>query len=259
VHHLAAALLQSAGSGHFLELSVEELAADFRKSGNPLAVPANVAELCHRAGKVPGVALSRVLAELASQPQLQEMLEQLTSRAGSRPEEPESFAPEFAAWDPVIAALVAASGGDADAAEELDLTLPSDEDRSRWPLGDVLRQIFHGNHDPDLADLDEADAAVARRALNALTGQIAVPTALWPAISLGPLLSVVVLSAAGNARAATRAREELDDLAAANPGNVPVAQVLEQILGGDHSPDLPAGLEDPTDRAIVTTVLQHIG
>jgi tetratricopeptide (TPR) repeat protein len=258
VHHLAAALLQSVGGGQYLDPSVEELATDFRRSGDMAAIPADVAELCHRAEKLQGVALSRVLTELASPAQLQETLEQLTDRARARTAEPESFAPEFAAWDPVIAALVAAANGNADAAEELDLYLPSAEDRSQWPFGDVLRLIFLGNYDPDLADLDEAHTAIVRRALDALAGQIAVPAALWPAISLGPLLSFVVFSATGNAHAATSARKELDDLVA-SPENVPLAQVLERILGGDHSPDLPSGLDDPTDRAIVTTVLHHIG
>ena len=56
---------------------------------------------------------------------------------------------------------------------------------------------------------------------------------------------------------ATLARRELDVLAA-KPDDAPVALALERILGGDHSPDLATGLDDPADRAIVANVLHHI-
>ena len=258
VHHLAAAMLQAVGKGRFLERSVEELALDLRQSDNARTVPADVAELCYRAGKVPGVTLSRLLTGLASEAQLQETLRQLTTRASTFPEEPRCFAAQFALWDPVIAALVAAVGGNADAAAELEMILPpADDSSTSVSLDKVLRHILHGNLNPELTGLSESDTAVARRALDAVTGKISVPIDLWPTISFGPLLSYIVLSSTGNARMATLARRELDVLAA-KPDDAPVALALERILGGDHSPDLATGLDDPADRAIVANVLHHI-
>jgi len=46
---------------------------------------------------------------------------------------------------------------------------------------------------------------------------------------------------------------------AEDPDWSPLAAALGRILGGDRDPGLAEGLDDPVHRAVVATVLGHIG
>jgi hypothetical protein len=75
---------------------------------------------------------------------------------------------------------------------------------------------------------------------------------------LGGWLGDVVAGARGDEAAAARARQTIEE-AAEDPGLSVVASVFGRILDGERDPALGTGLDDPTDRAVVATVLHHIG
>ena len=57
---------------------------------------------------------------------------------------------------------------------------------------------------------------------------------------------------------AGRANETLEAMAG-DPDWSPLAAVLGRILGGDRDAGLAEGLDDPVHRAVVVTVLGHVG
>ena len=87
---------------------------------------------------------------------------------------------------------------------------------------------------------------------------LAVPVALGRAIGIGPLLGALVDAAAGDTQAAGRASHALQEMAA-EPDWSALAGVLSRILGGERDPGLAEQVEDPTDKAVVVTMLGHIG
>jgi CubicO group peptidase (beta-lactamase class C family) len=96
------------------------------------------------------------------------------------------------------------------------------------------------------------------RALDARDGKVHIQAALWPVIGLRWWLASVVAGARGDEAAATRAREVIEE-AAEDPGLSALAAAFGRILDGERDPALGAGLDDPTERAVVATVLYHIG
>ena len=77
-------------------------------------------------------------------------------------------------------------------------TLPSYEQHAA-PLVAAFRQIRAGQRDPAmLAQQDVTYAAVIRRALDALDGQVTIPEELWKAVPLSVLLGMVVAAAIGD-------------------------------------------------------------
>ena len=190
-HHLAAALIRVLASGHGLQESIRAVAHDLRLLDDD-AVPHEVAALCRRVAETPGVGLSQLITRLAPDPQeAQDVLENLIARARSFAEEPATAPSRYlAAWDPVIAGLVAARAGDGEAAAAVDEELTHREDSGSAALIGVLRRLQAGESDQHLlTGLDEIDSPIVSRALDALTGIIFIPPELWPAIPLRGLLS----------------------------------------------------------------------
>lgn len=190
---------------------------------------------------------------------IEQALSDLVDRVRSLGVSPPNWAPFLAMFDPAIAALVAAGRGVIQADAALDYYYLRETPPAEWAeFAHVFRLIRSGERDPELADgLPPAHAAIARRALDALANRVAIPTELWPAIPLGNLLFALVASKLGDSQFTRQAREDLISLAE-DPRRGKLVQVLEQILAGDHRPALIDELTDPTERAIVITVITHM-
>jgi hypothetical protein len=166
-----------------------------------------------------------------------------------------------ALWEPAISALLAAHYGDTAAAAALDQYLASWTGSPDWvSLTDVLGRIKAGDrYDPNLmAGLDEADTAIATRALDVIAERATAPVALGPAMMFGDLLGDLVFAAAqGDAMIAERARRNIS-IMARDRDRAALAGVLSRILDGDRAPGLSSGFVDPLDRVVVETVLRYI-
>ncbi|HEX3647846.1 MAG TPA: hypothetical protein VHV49_05425 [Pseudonocardiaceae bacterium] len=99
------------------------------------------------------------------------------------------FQESVAAWEPVISAMVAAARPDADEAVSglLDEALDELKQQQPWrELVAVLRRVQAGpdHHSANtIADLDPVSAAVAGRAIAALTGEVTVDPTAWRALT----------------------------------------------------------------------------
>jgi tetratricopeptide (TPR) repeat protein len=121
-------------------------------------------------------------------------------------------------WEPAIAATVAAVDGDHDSAATLSQHLDIRELAPEWSrLVSALRLIISGQRDPSalLAALDETDAAIITRTLDALTGgiQLRASPAELPAVTdyalqrHRGLLDMMVAAARGRQEARQDVRE----------------------------------------------------
>ncbi len=269
-HHLAVALLRAVTGAEGTERSIHAAAADLATLGNDAAVSVDVAELCQRVATVPGVHLDRLLARLAPDAQtVKRMLEELIERARyqgrdmtTAPSPMARFQAAFlAAWDPIIAGLVAADHGDTQAAAAVSEELASAAEDSPELVG-ALRSILDGHRDQAglglAAPQDEITTVLVGRTFDALSGQAGPPAQLWHAMGIRALLGFIVAAALGDSRAAGQARSTLDYLAE-RPEFVSFGQALARILRGERDPGLAAALTDPASRAVVATVLHHIG
>jgi len=261
-HHLSSALLCQVTGTAGAEQSVESAGRDLRAGGDG-AVPADVAELCRAAGQVPGVYLDRLLAALTDPQTAEDALRELTAQARARAAAPPPAADTarwLARWDPVTSGLAAAARGDTGAAAAVREYLGQFQDSEDWKaLAAALQRIGDGERGQDLAaGLDQIDTAIITRTLHVLDGQASIPTALWPAMALGPLLSdLIAATAGGDEAAAGRARQDLASLAA-EPNFASLAEALGQILDGNRDPAVAGTLSGDTGRAVIATVLAHI-
>jgi tetratricopeptide (TPR) repeat protein len=258
---LAAGLIRLIVGLANLEDSVNNAATALSNHSDQQAVLADITELCRQVSEKPHIELDRVLLQLVPDLQsAQKALEFLARRIRARAAAPSSMAPILAAWDPVIAGLIAAEEGGAlalEASAKLDEHLAFQEQYA-VPLVAAIRQISAGQRDPvALAQQDITYTAVIRRALDALDGQVTIPRELWKAMPLSILLAMVVAAAAGDkSGVGTRVRHKLEEFRA-HPGLVALSRRLERIIDGDRDTRMSHDL-DPLDRAIVTTVLTHI-
>jgi tetratricopeptide (TPR) repeat protein len=175
-HRLAAALIwQLAGMAHDLADTLRELAAEIRAApaAGPGQLPATLAEVIRVADLTDGVRLGDLIAALEPDPQAAEdALGQILHTAAELPTEAadEGIAGHVQEWEPVIAAIAAASQDDQDAAAQL---MPLLDDLAKSPdwaaLVAVLRRILDGERgDSLLDDLDAIDAAIVRETLSRL-------------------------------------------------------------------------------------------
>jgi hypothetical protein len=259
---VTAALIRVLAGVDRVDESVREAATDLRALGADADPPADVADLCRQVAAVSGVDLGRLLTALAPGPDTaQQMLQELTAAARTLATAPPVISSRLlATWDPALAALLAADGGDIRAAAALDAELGRYQDSANWgPLVAALRRMRAGEVGPGLlAGLDEIDAAIITCALDARDGKVIIPVSLGPAVGIGPLLGDVVAGAAGDADGAAQARQDLAVMAE-DPDLAPLASALAHILDGDRDPHLIAQLSDPVHSAVVMTVLHHIG
>ncbi len=164
----------------------------------------------------------------------------------------------LAAWDPVIAGIVAAAGGDDQAAAAVEQHLTARQDSADWGnLAAALRAVVHGERgDSLLAGLDRIDTGITRRALDALSGEVELPVALWQAIPITGLIGDLMRAAGGDQDAASQVTNMLTSWDR-NSGLSPLAGALRRILDGERAPALADGL-DPAASAVVATILSHL-
>jgi len=260
-HHMTAALIRALIGGRGQVNAIRGAAGDIRELNDTHLIPADVTKLCQRVAEVPGADLSRLLTTLAPdrrtvQHALQEQITRAQAMASAPPAPPSA---DLAAWDPVIAALVAAQAGDTEAAAALNDELTHYENSDWAALVGVLSSLRDGQNASDLlAGLDDIATAIASRAMAALDGRVTIATDLWPAMPLRWLAYDLIAAARTDARAAQRAQQSLDALAG-DPELAALAHTFGQILGGDRDPSLPDQFEDSTCSALVTLILYHIG
>lgn len=164
------------------------------------------------------------------------------------------------AWGPVVAALVAAAGGNREAAAQLEPVLQDLAGRDDWrELAAVLRRVLAGERDPALlAGLDDTDTLIAGNALRALgvahprlaalphlLGDAAAPSEpeASPQDAVTGLVQMVGAACAPGAPPQLTAQMHAATEAMANDGDLPdpvrhFGQILNEILAGDRDPDL---------------------
>ncbi len=258
-NHLASALLHLlTGTEGYARQSINAAARDLVRLPDDASVPVSVSELCGIVGEVPGIYLDRLLAQLAEPPAIQDALDALLAQARAQADPNAGVAGHLAAWDPVIAGISAARGGDDQARAAVERHLDERQDLADWgELAAVLRALLHEEQDTGLpGDLDDIDTAITHRALAALRGDIHIPGQLWQALTLTPLIGRVVDAAYGDQDAARQVTDTLTDLD--NDSDwAPLASALRRILAGDRAPALADGL-NPVFSAVVTTILVHL-
>jgi hypothetical protein len=230
-------------------------------------VPAGFADLAARVEAVDGVRFAALITRLTGQPDSGDTL-LADTLATARDQMAEAAAADQAlieSWEPVIAAVVAAAGGDTDTADRLDPVLTGLADNPDWAsLVGVLRRIIAGDQGPDLfTGLDPMDTAITGRTLDALAGRIqltATPADLRPAATVPedwePVIAAVVAAASGDTDTADRLDPLLTDLQD-DPDWASLVGVLRRIIAGDQGPDLLTGL-DPVDTAITARTLDAL-
>lgn len=250
-HHAAAALLGTLIGGRTAGMSLD--------SG---AMPAGVEQLCALVGQVSGVDLDGLLRQLTPDPA--RAYASLLSTAADADAEAARIASdpstERAApgvygmvWEPVIAAMVAAGRGNTAAKVKLRQRLALMEKHSP-ALVTALRRVGEGERGPVvLAGLAPLDVMVAERALSALVGQVDIAAELWPVMYLGIALGNLVAAAVGQGDGA-----EVLGAFGTDPVLAPMAPVLGAIVAGNRDPLAGAQLRDPTQRAVIATVLRQI-
>jgi hypothetical protein len=196
--------------------------------------------LCGVVGEVPGVRLDRLVGQLNADPEAaQRALDGLLAQARALAEGDADISGYLASWDPVIAGIVAAASGDHQAAAAVEQHLTASQDSADWgKLAAALRAVVHGERgDSLLAGLDRIDTAITRRALDALSGEVELPVALWQAIPVTGLIGDMMRAAGGDQDAASQVTDTLTSWDS-NSGLSPLAGTLRRILDGDRAPAL---------------------
>ena len=262
-HHLATALIGALTGGEGVGRAIYWAATDLRSPGGSATVPKDIEDLCVQlAADIPEADLKALITALCPDPRtiqqtFQELLTRVRAEAAAQVAR---LSPYLAWWDPFIAALLAFDSGDEQAGAALDAELVRYQDSDQWvALVAVLRRLRAGGTSPELfTGLVEVHAAIAARALDAREGTITIPVQLWYAMGIGSLLSDLVAGAAGSADAAGRAREMLDEIAEL-PELPPLTAALGRILDGDRGPGMVDQVDHPVHKAVVETILRHIG
>jgi hypothetical protein len=174
-HRLAAALLfYQIGDGRLTD-TLGKLTVELAGFGEQ-AVPGSFAALCARVGQVEGVRLAELLAGPAADAEAALAAVLRLAREQSTP--PSATGPGLLEqWEPVIAAVVAATRGDTQAASALEPLLAELDKTSDWAaLASVLRRILDGEQSGQLLDgLDPTDTAIVTMLLDRLGGQPDTP------------------------------------------------------------------------------------
>jgi hypothetical protein len=266
-HRLAAAIIDYQTNSGRLPESLNVIARDTGGAGSSAL---SWDEVCELTGRTEGVQLAELAAQLptraADGPAA--LAEVLRLAAELPPEQVFNVERHVANWDPVLSALVAAKGGDPDAADLLERVLAAREQQRDWTvLTGVLRRLAAGEHDADLlAGLDPIDSAIAQRAMDALDGQVAIEADAWRALVAAPggdespladalvtLAALVVIASRGDEAAKADLQPVLAEMAEQEQWAA-LAGVLPRIVAGERDPTLADGL-DETDTAVVTHIL----
>ena len=180
-HRLAAALLfQLTGMTHELAGTSKMLATELRRDAEQESLPGSVDEVIRVAEQTEGVHLDQVITVLQSDRQAvaDALTEILSTAADTDPSHDTAIQDHLQQWEPVIAATVAAAGGDSDAAAQLTPVLDQFAQTSDWAmLAAVLRRITGGEWEESLLEgLDQIDTAIASQVLTRLGQPPDAPT-----------------------------------------------------------------------------------
>ena len=140
-----------------------------RRDADREDLPGTVDEVIRVAEQTEGVHLDRLIAAL--QPDRQAvasaLAEILRAAADTDPGQDPAIEDQLRQWEPVIAATVAAAGGDSEAAAQLAPVLDQLAQDSDWAaLAAVLRRIIGGDRDASLLQgLDPVDTAITGQVL----------------------------------------------------------------------------------------------
>ena len=243
-----------------LAVTQRALASEMRVASSDVVLPDTVAELVHVAEQTEGVHLSELVTALQPDPRAAEdALAQVLRAAADLPAEADSdIARHMQQWEPVIAAIAAASQGDQDATTELLPFLDDLAERPDWAaLVRALRRILDGDRDREglAVGLDAIDAAIVGRTLDVIADR----AQLTPSVDEQwlPVISDIVAAASGEREVSAELNRLLDQLAGTSDWAALVA-VLRRILAGERDPSqLTADLSamDAIDSAIVDQVL----
>jgi len=172
-HLLVAALLfQLSGMTHELGSASRALAMELRQVAGREDLPGTVDEVIRVAEQTEGVHLDQLITAL--QPDRQAvagtLAEILRAAADTDPGQDPTIQDRLQQWEPVIAATVAATGGDSDAAAQLTPALDELAQDSDWAaLAAVLHRIIGGARDASLLQgLDPVDTAITGQVLSRL-------------------------------------------------------------------------------------------
>jgi tetratricopeptide (TPR) repeat protein len=267
-HRLACAVVWfQMGSGRLAD-ALRALALHLGSFEQAPPVPGSFAELCALVEQVPGVRLAALLGRLPARAAdgAAALAEVLRLARELRPDQVFALQRHVGWWDPVLAGLVAANGGDPQAAQAVQQALATRGQRADWTtLAAVLGRVLAGERDQQLLldGLDPVDTAIAQRALDALAGRVQLDPASWQALAgslvpdeLAGLVGAVVAAARGDHWAAAEVELVLNDLAA-EADWAALAGVLRRVLAGERDPALTEEL-DEVDTAVVTAVLDRL-
>ena len=169
-HLLAAALLfQLTGMTHELAGTSGRLAKQLRQSADRDDLPGTLDEVIRVAEQTEGVHLDQLITAL--QPDRQAvadtLAEILRAAANTNPRQDPPSQDQLQQWEPVIAATVAAAGGDSDATAQLAPVLDQLAQDSDWAaLAAVLRRIIDGDRDDSLLQgLDPVGTVITSQVL----------------------------------------------------------------------------------------------
>jgi hypothetical protein len=268
-HYLAAALIAHIMADPDVR-ALHALAQDLEELGDLRAVPADVGELCRQVAEIPGADLADLLSRICpGQTEAQRHFDSVLAEARNDAAgayspaggEAAELARYFAMWDPAIAGIIAAREGDARARHALAEHLRKvQEAGTEWaPLARGLAMVSEGGGPDTAAGLDDVGSAIIVRALDALRGAVTVPADLWYVMPWGYTLADLVAGSRGDASAAAAAESELTTFAQRNPPAASMCAALRRVLAGERDAGLASSLPSPVDRAVVTSVLHHVG
>ncbi|SDL49813.1 CHAT domain-containing protein [Geodermatophilus siccatus] len=269
-HRLAATLLRHLTGHSRLQNTLRTLARELADPATAATLPRTVGHVRAAVERVEGVRLGALLDALQPDPGRQQAaLEEIIHTARTLPaDQAVDIQPHLDRWEPVLAAILAATGGDQTARQEVTGFLDGLPDDSDWAaLAGVLRRILAGERDPAalLPGLDAVDTAIVIRLLDALAGRVQLqppdaepaPSSEDPVDQWEPVLAAIVAATAGDQPAQQEVTEFLDNLPDDSDWAA-LAGVLRRILAGERDPQtLLPGL-DAVDTTIVTRLLDSL-
>jgi hypothetical protein len=258
-HHLAGALLLTLTGSANARHCLISVAHDLAQLPSGAIVPASASELSGAVGEVPGVHLGPLLTRLSSDPSaIQDALDALLGQARTWADPDTPLPRHLASWDPVIAGVVAARGGNDEARSAVEEHLAERRQSDDWArLADTLTAILDGRQGTELLEgLDKIDTAITKRALAAVDGDGDPPSQLWPAIPFSGLIARMVNAAWGDASTAAELAQSFIRMGT-DSELAPLGDALRRILDGERKPALARDLS-PVSAAVVITILFHV-
>lgn len=254
-HRLAATVLRALTASGAYRQNLRGFALALSSGTVP---PAGFDALCAAVERVEGVRFRELVEGLGGDGD--QLLAAMVEEAKAIPAE-ELYAELLDAWEPTLALLVAANGGNLHARAHLDYHLARRAQQRDWAqLGERLTRARDGEGDPTTLGegLNDIDTAILTRALDALAGRTRLDPAPEP---LRPLIAAVVAARRPIATGglddedAAALDSALDQLAAIDDWTALAAQLRRLTRG---STEIEWDGLDATATAVLATILRHL-